>query len=144
MTPFVKNMCLRFVWVCAELKAIPGHGFSFGSQSAYTGGKSMYGIFLLWNNFLLLFISYIFCPLARICWGTHDNGNPASCSLCFLAPGLTATLHPWKEKYASLVFLLNIYNWMIDSNLTQMVWLPYYHQINTKICISCVIKEVFC
>jgi hypothetical protein len=32
----------------------------------------------------IYFYPYIFCHLARICWGTlHNNGNPASCSLCF-------------------------------------------------------------
>ena len=63
-------MCLRFVWVCAELKAIPGHGFSFGSQSAYLGGKSMYGIFLLCNIFYI----YLF-PAFFVLWQEYVGAH---------------------------------------------------------------------
>lgn len=88
LTPFVivLTWCiLRSVWACVELNVTPGHGFSFGSRSAYVRGKSMYGIFLLWKIILLTFISFLhFLSFGKNMLGhTHNNGNPASCSLCF-------------------------------------------------------------
>lgn len=68
-----------------SLTSTPGHGFSFGSRSAYVRGKSMYGIFLLWKIILLTFISFLhFLSFGKNMLGhTHNIGNPASCSLCF-------------------------------------------------------------
>jgi hypothetical protein len=51
---------LRDVWACVEFIATPGHGFFFGSRSVYFGGKSMYGIFLLWLvNFFVSFLHFL-------------------------------------------------------------------------------------
>jgi hypothetical protein len=80
------TICLGLCWVYRRPQ---GTGSLFGSQSAYVRGKSMYGIFLLWKIIFFtskpLFLSYIFCPFWHEYVGahTHNNGNPASCSLCF-------------------------------------------------------------
>jgi len=74
LTPFVivLTWCiLRCVWTCVEFNVTPGHGFSFGSQSAYVRGKSMYGIFLLWNNSFKIYLFPTFSVLWQEYVGAH-------------------------------------------------------------------------
>jgi len=112
------TMHLQLIWACVEFKAIPGHGFFFGSQRAYLGGESMHGISFLWYFPLLLnFISYTFSVIwQEKWWGTdiHDNGNPASCSLWLFCTGANGNAAPLiRACFKAIAIKIYLKSWII-------------------------------